>query len=51
MRANVMPVVTPLSMAEATVLQAYASGSIPTEPSPARRLEWTKTTRALVARG
>lgn len=51
MKPNVMSVVTPLSMAAATVLQAYATRAVPTEMPPARRLEWAKETQALVARG
>ena len=51
MKPNVMSVVTPLSMAEATVLQAYATRAVPAELPPDRRLEWAKTTQALTARG
>lgn len=51
MKPNVMPVVTPLTMAEAAVLQAYATRAVPAELEPAARLEWAKTTQALTARG
>jgi len=51
MKPNVISVVTPLPMAEATVLQAYATRTVPAELPPAGRLEWAKATQALVARG
>ncbi len=51
MKPNVMSVVTSLSMAEAAVLQAYATRAVPAELPPDRRLEWAKTTQALTARG
>jgi hypothetical protein len=40
MKPNVISVVTPLPMAEATVLQAYATLTVPTELPPTGRLEY-----------
>src|SRR5271154_1017273 len=45
------PIFAPLSIAETTVLRAYATQALPDVSAPSLRVEWTMTTQALVARG
>ena len=41
----------PLTIAEATVLGAYAMQSVPDVSTPSARVEWATTTQTLVKRG
>lgn len=45
------PIFAPLSIANATVLCAYATQALPDVSTPSARVEWTMTTQALIARG
>ena len=44
-------IVEPLSIAETTVLRAYATQTVPEVTTPSARVEWATTTQTLVKRG
>jgi hypothetical protein len=44
-------IVAPISLADTTVLSAYATHALPDVSAPNARVEWATTTQALVKRG
>jgi hypothetical protein len=51
MKQLAAPIFAPVSIAETTVLRAYATQALPDVSAPSLRVEWATTTQALVMRG